>query len=100
MRDIKLGPSLVNLAIFLIIALLAAVFIYLVSAGHEIGRLPGDISVAVRDLNIQFPLVTSILVSAIINLSIYLVYRVMRDVMKRREAREFEADARRLHRRP
>jgi hypothetical protein len=71
-----LGRLLVGLGFVLLIA--GGLLILLGRTGLPIGRLPGDISYRGKNLNVYFPLGTSILVSVLLSLVFYLLSRFRR----------------------
>ncbi len=60
-----------------ILGLLAALRFFL-GLGLTPGRLPGDLLIAVSEYNVYFPVVTTVIISAIFNLSAYLVYSLIK----------------------
>jgi Protein of unknown function (DUF2905) len=71
-----LGRLLVGLGLILLVA--GGLLILLGRTGFPIGRLPGDISYRGKNLNVYFPLGTSILVSVLLSLVFYLLSRFRR----------------------
>jgi hypothetical protein len=71
-----LGRMLVGLGLVLLIA--GSLLLLLGRTGMPIGRLPGDISYRGKNLNVYFPLGTSILVSVLLSLVFYLLSRFRR----------------------
>jgi hypothetical protein len=71
-----LGRLLVGLGMVLLIA--GGLLLLLGRTGMPIGRLPGDISYRGKNLNVYFPLGTSILVSVLLSLVFYLLSRFRR----------------------
>jgi hypothetical protein len=71
-----LGRLLVGLGFVLLLA--GGLLILLGRTGLPIGRLPGDISYRGKNLNVYFPLGTSILVSVLLSLVFYLLSRFRR----------------------
>ena len=71
-----LGRLLVGLGFVLLIA--GGLLILLGRTGMPIGRLPGDVSYRGKNLNVYFPLGTSILVSVLLSLVFYLLSRFRR----------------------
>jgi Protein of unknown function (DUF2905) len=71
-----LGRMLVGLGLVLLIA--GSLLLLLGRTGIPIGRLPGDISYRGKNLNVYFPLGTSILVSVLLSLVFYLLSRFRR----------------------
>jgi hypothetical protein len=72
----ELGKALIGIGILLVIAgaalLLAARF------GLPLGRLPGDFSYRGKNVSVFFPLGTSILISIVLSLVVYVVSRFRR----------------------
>jgi hypothetical protein len=72
----ELGKALVGIGILLVIAgaalLLAARF------GMPLGRLPGDFSYRGKNASFFFPLGTSILISIVLSLILYVISRFRR----------------------
>jgi hypothetical protein len=66
-----LGRLLVGLGFLLLVA--GGLLLLLGRTGIPIGRLPGDISYRGKNLNVYFPLGTSILVSVLLSLVFYLL---------------------------
>jgi len=70
---VELGKALLGLGLLLVVAggvlLLAARF------GLPLGRLPGDLSYSGKHVSFFFPLGTSILLSLILSLILYLISR-------------------------
>jgi hypothetical protein len=71
-----LGRMLVGLGLVLLIG--GSLLLLLGRTGMPIGRLPGDISYRGKNLNVYFPLGTSILVSVLLSLVFYLLSRFRR----------------------
>jgi hypothetical protein len=71
-----LGRLLIGLGLVLLIA--GGLLLLLGRTGIPIGRLPGDISYRGKNLNVYFPLGTSILVSVLLSLVFYLLSRFRR----------------------
>jgi hypothetical protein len=71
-----LGRLLVGVGLVLLIA--GGLLLLLGRTGMPIGRLPGDISYRGKNLNVYFPLGTSILVSVLLSLVFYLLSRFRR----------------------
>ena len=67
---------LVGLGLVLLIG--GSLLLLLGRTGMPIGRLPGDISYRGKNLNVYFPLGTSILVSVLLSLVFYLLSRFRR----------------------
>jgi hypothetical protein len=71
-----LGRSLILLGAVAIVAGLA--FILLSRANIPLGRLPGDIVYRGKNSTFYFPLTTSILVSVVLSVVMYLIGRLRR----------------------
>lgn len=73
---VELGKALLGLGVLLVIVgsalLLAARF------GLPLGRLPGDISYRGKNVSVFFPLGTSILLSVVLSVILYLISRFRR----------------------
>jgi hypothetical protein len=73
---VELGKALLGLGVLLVIVgsalLLAARF------GLPLGRLPGDISYRGKNVSVFFPLGTSILLSVLLSVILYLISRFRR----------------------
>ncbi|MFY9559736.1 MAG: DUF2905 domain-containing protein [Terriglobales bacterium] len=72
----EIGRILVILGIT--IAVIGVVVILLGRAGLPLGRLPGDILYKGKNTTFYFPLATSILISVVLSLLLYLVGRFKR----------------------
>ena len=72
----ELGKML--LAIGLLIALLGAVLLIAGRTGLPLGRLPGDFAYRGKRVTVFFPLGTSILVSVVLTVLVYLLARFRR----------------------
>ncbi len=71
-----LGRLLIGLGLVLLVA--GGLLLLVGRMGIPLGRLPGDISYRGRNLNVYFPLGTSILVSVLLSLVFYLLSRFRR----------------------
>ena len=71
-----LGRLLIGLGLVLLVA--GGLLLLVGRMGIPLGRLPGDISYRGRNLNVYFPLGTSILVSILLSLVFYLLSRFRR----------------------
>ena len=71
-----LGRLLVGLGLVLLVA--GGLLLLLGRAGFPLGRLPGDISYRGKNLNVYFPLGTSILLSVLLSLVFYVIARFRR----------------------
>jgi hypothetical protein len=69
----EIGKMLLGLG--LVIAVLGAVLMLLGRTNLPIGRLPGDILFRGKHTTFYFPLATSILVSVVLSLALYLIGR-------------------------
>jgi hypothetical protein len=63
------------LGLGLVVAVLGAVLMLLGRTNLPIGRLPGDILYRGKHTTFYFPLATSILVSVVLSLALYLISR-------------------------
>ncbi|HXP09474.1 MAG TPA: DUF2905 domain-containing protein [Acidobacteriaceae bacterium] len=71
-----LGRLLVGLGLVLLVA--GGLLLLLGRTGLPLGRLPGDISYRGKNLNVYFPLGTSILLSVVLSLVFYFLSRFRR----------------------
>jgi Protein of unknown function (DUF2905) len=71
-----LGRLLIGFGFVLLVA--GAVVILLGKAGLPLGRLPGDLSYRGRNMQIYFPLGSSILLSILLSLAFYLISHIRR----------------------
>ena len=71
-----LGRLLIGLGLVLLVA--GGLLLLVGRLGIPLGRLPGDISYRGRNLNVYFPLGTSLLVSVLLSLVFYLLSRFRR----------------------
>jgi hypothetical protein len=71
-----LGRLLVGLGLVLLAA--GGLLLLLDRTGVPLGRLPGDISYRGKNLNVYFPLGTSILLSVVLSLVFYIISRFRR----------------------
>jgi DUF2905 family protein len=71
-----LGRLLVGLGLVLLVA--GGLLLLLGRIGFPLGRLPGDISYRGKNLNVYFPLGTSILLSVVLSLVFYVIARFRR----------------------
>ena len=71
-----LGRLLVGLGLVLLVA--GGLLLLLGQTGLPLGRLPGDISYRGKNLNVYFPLGTSILLSVVLSLVFYFISRFRR----------------------
>lgn len=72
----ELGKALLGLGVLLVI--IGSVILLAARFGIPLGRLPGDISYRGKNVSVFFPLGTSILVSVILSLILYLISRFRR----------------------
>jgi len=72
----ELGKALLGLGVLLVI--IGAVILLAARFGIPLGRLPGDISYRGKNVSVFFPLGTSILVSVVLSLILYLISRFRR----------------------
>ena len=73
---VELGKVLLGLGALLVIA--GAVLLLAARFGLPLGRLPGDISYRGKNVSIFFPLGTSIVLSIVISVILYLISRFRR----------------------
>jgi len=71
-----LGRLLVGLGLALLI--IGGIIMLLGRTGLPLGRLPGDILYRGKNTTFYFPLATSILVSIVLSLVLYLISRIKR----------------------
>jgi Protein of unknown function (DUF2905) len=71
-----LGRLLVGLGLVLLVA--GGLLLVLGRIGFPLGGLPGDISYRGKNLNVYFPLGTSILLSVVLSLVFYVISRFRR----------------------
>jgi hypothetical protein len=71
-----LGKALLGLG--LLLAVVGAVMLLAARFGFPLGRLPGDFSYRGKNVSFFFPLGTSILLSVILSLILYLISRFRR----------------------
>lgn len=71
-----LGKMLIGLG--LLLALIGAVILVAPRIGLPLGRLPGDISYKSKNVTVYFPLGTSILISIVLSVILYLFSRINR----------------------
>ena len=62
----------------LVLVAMGAVVLLLTRIGLPLGRLPGDFAWRGRNTSVYFPLATSILISVLLSLILYLVNRFRR----------------------
>ena len=71
-----LGKTLLGLGLLLVV--IGAVLLIAARFGWPLGRLPGDIAYRGKNVSVFFPLGTSILISVVLSLLLYLVSRFRR----------------------
>lgn len=72
----ELGKALLGFG--LLLAVIGAVLLLAARFGAPLGRLPGDISFRSRNVSFFFPLGTSILLSVLLSLILFLISRFRR----------------------
>jgi len=72
----ELGKALLGLG--LLLAAIGAVLLIAARLGLPLGRLPGDFSWRGKNVSFLFPLGTSILLSVVLSLILYLISRFRR----------------------
>jgi Protein of unknown function (DUF2905) len=72
----ELGKILVGVG--LVIALAGVVLIVAARVGLPLGRLPGDVAYKGKHVSFYFPLGTSILISVVLSVLLYLLSRMRR----------------------
>jgi hypothetical protein len=73
---VELGKALLGLAILL--AIVGGLLLIAGRAGMPLGRLPGDFAFRGKNVRVYFPLATSILVSVILTILLYLFSKFRR----------------------
>lgn len=73
---VELGKALLGLGLLLVIV--GAVLLVAARFGFPLGRLPGDISYRGKNVSVFFPLGTSILLSVVLSVILYLISRFRR----------------------
>ncbi|KAA6464901.1 DUF2905 domain-containing protein [Acidobacteria bacterium AB60] len=68
---VQLGKALLGLGILLVVA--GGVLMMAGRAGLPLGRLPGDFSFRGKNVQVYFPLGTSLVISVILSLLLYLL---------------------------
>lgn len=66
------------LGVGLLLAVIGAAILVAARTGLPLGRLPGDISYKSRNVSFYFPLGTSILISVVLSVILYLLSRFRR----------------------
>jgi uncharacterized protein HemY len=72
----ELGKAL--LALGLLLAIIGALVLLAVRIGLPLGRLPGDISFKGKNFSVYIPLATSILISIVLSVLLYIISRFRR----------------------
>jgi hypothetical protein len=72
----EMGRLLVLLGIALIV--IGGIAILIGRTGLPLGRLPGDISYRGKNMSFYFPLASSLLLSVVLSLVLYLIGRIKR----------------------
>ncbi len=72
----EMGRLLVILGVALVV--IGGIVIFLGRTGLPLGRLPGDIMYRGKNTTFYFPLATSILVSVVLSLILFLISRLKR----------------------
>ena len=72
----ELGKAILGLGVLLVIV--GAGLVLAARLGVPLGRLPGDISYRGKNVSVIFPLGTSILLSVVLSLILYLISRFRR----------------------
>jgi Protein of unknown function (DUF2905) len=70
-----IGPGKLLVGLGVVIAIIGAVLMLAGRANLPIGRLPGDITYRGKNTVFYFPLATSILISVVLSLILYLISR-------------------------
>jgi hypothetical protein len=73
---IELGKMLLGLGVLLVV--IGAVLLIAARFGLPLGRLPGDFAYRGKNVSVFFPLGTSILISVVLSILVYLVTRFRR----------------------
>jgi len=71
-----LGKAILGLGIVLVV--IGGSIVLAVRVGLPLGRLPGDFSYKGKNVTFYFPLGTSILISVVLSLVLYLISRMRR----------------------
>ena len=71
---VEVGKALLGLGVLL--AIVGGVLLLAARVGLPLGRLPGDFAYRGKNVRVYFPLGTSILVSVILTLLLYLFSRI------------------------
>jgi len=72
----ELGKALLGLGLLLVVV--GAVLLLAARMGFPLGRLPGDFSYRGKNVSFFFPLGTSILLSVVLSMILYLISRFRR----------------------
>jgi len=72
----ELGKTLLGLG--LLLAFVGAILLVAAKMGLPLGRLPGDIAYKGKNVSLYFPLGTSILISVVLTVILYLLSRFRR----------------------
>jgi hypothetical protein len=72
----ELGKTLLGLG--LLLAFVGAILLVAAKMGLPLGRLPGDIAYKGKNVSVYFPLGTSILISVVLTVILYLLSRFRR----------------------
>jgi hypothetical protein len=73
---VELGKAIVGIGVLLVIV--GATFLLAARFGVPLGRLPGDISYKGKNVSVFFPLGTSVLLSVVLSVILYLISRFRR----------------------
>ena len=72
----ELGKTLLGLG--LLLGFVGAILLVAAKMGLPLGRLPGDIAYKGKNVSVYFPLATSILISVVLTVILYLLSRFRR----------------------
>lgn len=72
----ELGKAILGLGLLLVV--LGAVLLIASRFGVPLGRMPGDIAYRGKNVSVFFPLGTSLLISVVLSLLLYLISRFRR----------------------
>ena len=72
----ELGKALLGLGLILVVA--GGALLIAARLGVPLGRLPGDVSFRGKNVSVFFPLGTSILLSVVLSVILYLISRFRR----------------------
>jgi hypothetical protein len=73
---IELGKTLLGFGLLLVV--IGAVLLIAARFGLPLGRLPGDFAYRGKNVSVFFPLGTSILISVVLSILLYLISRFRR----------------------